>query len=424
VSLAKDLVTIKPSSVKGIITAPPSKSAMQRACALALLNDGETIISNAGRSNDDLAAINIIKALGTNVEWIDDSTLSIKSTFSDNVRSSSIDCGESGLSLRMFTFIAALSDQEITINGKGSLLERPIDLFEKILPQLGVSIRTNNGKLPITIKGPLKPKDITIDGSVSSQYLTGLLMAYAKRCTESVAFSVTDLKSKPYIDLTLEMMGQFGWWVENSGYSKFVIGSKVKGETSNVRMIVEGDWSGAAFFLVAGAIAGSITVKGLRFDSAQADKKILKVLKEVGAEIDINNDEITVSRGQLKPFTLDATDCPDLFPPLVVLAAYCKGTSMITGADRLKHKESDRGETLKEEFAKMGIRITVKDNLMEIEGDVIQQAEVSSHNDHRIAMACAIAALGASGPITISNAGAVNKSCPAFYTTLTELQNI
>jgi 3-phosphoshikimate 1-carboxyvinyltransferase len=422
VSSANYSVTIKPSSIEGIITAPPSKSAMQRACVLALLHNGETIISNAGKSNDDLAAIDIIIRLGAKVEWIDENTLAVNSMFPDNNIEDSIDCGESGLSLRMFTFIAALSDNEITINGKGSLLSRPIDLFERILPELGVSVRTNSGKLPITIKGPLKPKDITIDGSGSSQYLTGLLMAYAKACTEPIKIGVTDLTSKPYIDLTMQIMKEFGWEVRNNNYAEFEVQSNVKGEKSNVRIETEGDWSNGSFLFVAGAIGGSITVKGLNMDSAQADKQIIKVLKEVGARVKINGDGITVSKEELNAFTFDATDSPDLFPPLVVLAAYCKGVSTIKGTERLKHKESDRVSSLIQEFAKMGILITVENNTMNIEGAVVKSAEVSSHNDHRIAMSCAIAAIGADGPIIINNAEAVNKSYPRFFEVLKKVK--
>jgi len=407
-----------------MITAPPSKSAMQRACALALLHNGKTIISNAGKSNDDLAAIHIIKVLGARVEWVDDNTLSIDNSFPNNNIQGSIDCGESGLSLRMFTFIAALLDKEITITGTGSLLDRHIDLFEKVLPQLGVSIKTNNGKLPITIKGPLKPKDITIDGSVSSQYLTGLLMACAKVSSEPVTITATSLKSKPYIDLTLQMMKHFGWNIENNDYSIFNIKSSILNKSRVINYTVEGDWSSASFLLVAGAIGGAITVKGLDTDSAQADKEILTVLRQAGANVEITSDAINVSRGELSAFTFDATDCPDLFPPLVTLASYCKGTSTITGIERLKHKESNRASSLKQEFAKMGIQITIQNNIMSIEGGGIRSAEVASHNDHRIAMCCAVAAVGGKGPITIHNAEVVNKSYPGFYPILAGLQNI
>src|SRR4030095_12711397 len=169
-------VTIHPSQLKGIIQAPASKSSMQRACAAALLSKGTTIIHNPGHSNDDKAAMDIIQRLGAEIQ-VQRSELIVKSN-GINPIASEINCGESGLSIRMFTPLVALSDKQITINGSGSLLTRPMDFFDEILPQLGVKINSNNGKLPMTIQGPLQPRNIEVDGSLSSQFLTGLLMAY------------------------------------------------------------------------------------------------------------------------------------------------------------------------------------------------------------------------------------------------------
>ena len=233
-------VTIQPSKLSGTIQANASKSSMQRACAAALLTKGETILHNPGHSNDDKAAIGIIKALGAWVET-EDGELKVKSG-GVNPISDSINCGESGLSIRMFTPLVALSEKEITINGEGSLVTRPMDFFDEILPQLGVRIKSNDGKLPMVIQGPLQPKNIEVDGSLSSQFLTGLLMAYAASSSTSPSNSlskgegeqhsdylktysikVQDLKSKPYIDLTLDVMKQFGLRVpENKNYEEFI----------------------------------------------------------------------------------------------------------------------------------------------------------------------------------------------------------
>ncbi|HMW25780.1 MAG TPA: 3-phosphoshikimate 1-carboxyvinyltransferase, partial [Ferruginibacter sp.] len=195
------IATIHPSSIHGLITAAASKSAMQRACALALLHRGETIIQNPGRSNDDLAALDIIRKLGAETE-IKDEALRIKNDGECRF-AGTIHCGESGLGIRMFTPIAALSGSEVIIEGSGSLRNRPMHFFDEILPQLGVQVESNKGYLPIKIKGPLRPADCTIDGSLSSQFLTGLLMAFGKAAKEPVVITVTNLKSKPYIDLTL-----------------------------------------------------------------------------------------------------------------------------------------------------------------------------------------------------------------------------
>jgi 3-phosphoshikimate 1-carboxyvinyltransferase len=427
------IVKIQPSDISGVVVAPASKSSMQRACALALLADGEVTLINPGKSNDDLAALDIIQKLGAKITKGPNGSLFVESTEFKNSKVppsggwGAINCGESGLGIRMFTPIAALSSEEITITGTGSLLKRPMHFFDEIFPQLGISIQSNNGHLPIKIKGPLQPADITIDGSLSSQFLTGLLIAFAKAAIKPVTISVNNLKSKPYIDLTMQMMKQFGYEVEHDNYGKFIVkpsfdfaqDSNVNPSTSLRTYTVEGDWSGAAFLLVAGAIAGGITVKGLDVFSTQADKAILKALMDCGTNISIEEKKIAINSSldtNGKPFHFNATDCPDLFPPLVALAAYCNGTSVIEGVSRLAHKESNRAITLQEEFLKMGIEITLQDDLMMIKGgEGLKGAKVFSHHDHRIAMACAVAALKATGETIIEDAESVNKSYPGFF---------
>jgi 3-phosphoshikimate 1-carboxyvinyltransferase len=199
-----------------------------------------------------------------------------------------VNCGESGLGIRMFTPIAALSSQSITLTGSGSLLTRPMDFFDEILPQLSVKVQSNNGKLPLQIQGPLKPANIEVDGSLSSQFLTGLLMAYGAAGANNVTITVKDLKSKPYIDLTLQVMKHFGWEVENKDHKEFYFGKPIQNSKFKIQnYIVEGDWSGAAFLLVAGAIAGPITVKGLDTFSTQADKAVLQALIDCGCQLSI-----------------------------------------------------------------------------------------------------------------------------------------
>jgi 3-phosphoshikimate 1-carboxyvinyltransferase len=413
-------VTIKPSVINGTIVAPTSKSSMQRACAAALLHNGETVIFNPGKSNDDFAALDIIKKLGATVTQQKDGDLIINSSgFISPSEDGGINCGESGLSIRMFTPIAALSNKEITITGTGSLLKRPMDFFDEIFPQLGITVTSNNGMLPLKIKGPLQPKDITIDGSLSSQFLTGLLFAYVKAATHAVTITVNNLKSKPYIDLTLQVMKHFGYEVENNNYESFTINPINQSTDKPINYTVEGDWSGAAFLLVAGAVAGGITVKGLDVFSTQADKAILQAIMDCGANISIEEKQISISPPSVdggKPFHFNATDCPDLFPPLVTLASYCNGTTVIEGISRLAHKESNRALTLQQEFAKMGVEIILQDDLMMIKGgEGVKGATVHSHHDHRIAMACAVAALKANGETVIEEAEAINKSYPDFY---------
>jgi 3-phosphoshikimate 1-carboxyvinyltransferase len=420
------IVTIQPSAISGIINAPTSKSSMQRACAAALLNNGQTTIGNPGKSNDDLAALEVIKILGATIVAIDKNQVTIASN-GIQPAGTEMNCGESGLGIRMFAPIAALGKNPVIINGTGSLLSRPMNFFDEIFPQLDISIQSNNGKLPIQIHGPLQPKDITIDGSLSSQFLTGLLMAYGKAATRPVTITVINLKSKPYIDLTLQVMKHFGYDVTNNNYQSFLINPVAKTVNNTIEYTVEGDWSGGAFLLVAAAIAGKIKVTGLNTLSTQADKAILQALIDCGSTISIQEKQIeigspAVGNSALKAFHFDATDCPDLFPPLVALAASCNGTTVIEGVNRLAHKESNRGLTLQQEFGKMGITIKLQDNLMLVEGGTgVIGAQVHSHHDHRIAMACAVAGLKASGPTIIEEAEAINKSYPDFYKDLEQL---
>jgi 3-phosphoshikimate 1-carboxyvinyltransferase len=397
---------------------------MQRACAAALVKKGITLLHNPGHSADDKAAMEIIKQLGAQVSE-KEGCIQIESEGVVPV-SDKINCGESGLSVRMFTPIAALSDQDITVNGGGSLLRRPLSFFNEVLPQLGVQCTSNNGLLPLEIKGPLQPGDITIDGSLSSQFLTGLLFAYAAANATDVTIRVLNLNSKPYIDLSLQVMSDFGLKTPlNHNYEKFYFGkqSTAQFENATIDYTVEGDWSGGAFLLVAGAIAGDLVVKGLDVFSTQADRAVLQALMQTGVSMSVEEERITLRECPLQPFHFDARDCPDLFPPLVTLAAYCQGTSTIEGVHRLTHKESNRALTLQEEFGKMGVDIRLQDDLMVIQGGgKVQGARVHSHHDHRIAMACGVAALRATGETIIDEAEAVNKSYPGFWKDLANVK--
>lgn len=430
------VAVVHPSKLSGSQIAPASKSSMQRACAAALIHIGKTIIHNPGHSNDDLAALDVIQKLGAIVE-IEKPRNEKGNTGSIVVNSNgvkpigpSMNCGESGLGIRMFTPIAALSSELISIEGKGSLVKRPMHFFDEILPKVGVKVQSQKGFLPIEIQGPLVPANITIDGSLSSQFLTGMLMAYAASGVQEVEIKVIDLKSKPYIDLTLAVLNAFGWKVEHTNYEsfRFLAHAPLK---PVIEYTVEGDWSGAAFLLVAGAIAGPIKVKGLQLNSTQADKKIMEALLSVKANMIQEEDGILIGPSSdnsnaysngLLAFEFDATDCPDLFPPLVALASVCNGITKIKGVSRLAHKESDRGLTLQSEFAKMGVQIDlVGDEMLIHGGALIQSATVFSQQDHRIAMACGVAALVANGPIEITEAEAINKSYTDFFTHLQEL---
>ncbi len=414
-------ITIKPSSISGNLVAPSSKSSMQRACAAALLHHGSTILYNAGSSNDDLAALDVIQKLGAIVHYNTDKSNTIKSKGVQPI-SNNINFGESGLGIRMFTPIAALSNASLELNGKGSLPSRPMNFFDEIFPSLGIQIQSKNGKLPLIIQGPLVPANITVDGSLSSQFITGLLMAYSAANAEAT-ITVNNLTSKPYIDLTLDVMKDFGMNIPvNNNYESFSFLSSKMQSTGHIYYTVEGDWSSASFLLVAAAIAGNIIINGLNTNSSQADKAIISALVLAGCKPVIEKNAVSISTTDLYAFEFDATDCPDLFPPLVALAAYCKGTTVIHGVKRLPHKESNRGTTLQEEFGKMGIAIQLQNDEMFITGNDVIGTTINPHNDHRIAMACAVAGLRAKGDTIIDNPHVVNKSYPGFFTDLQKLQ--
>jgi 3-phosphoshikimate 1-carboxyvinyltransferase len=421
-------ITLSPAKVKGIVQASASKSVMQRACAAALLRNGTTTIWNYGISDDDKAALAIIEQLGASVHIVDEHRLEIKSDGWPQAKAGTvIDCGESGLSLRMFTPIIALMEQAVVIKGHGSLLKRPMAFFKEILSGLQVSVHSDAGTLPMEVRGPLHPVNCIVDGSITSQMLTGLLFAYSVALKEDIAIEVRHLKSKPYIDLTLKVMEDFGMNLPaNANYERFDFKYKPARQTPEkpLQYTIEADWSNAAFFMVAGAIAGGVTIKGLDVFTVQADKKILEALQDCGCRLSIQMNQIEVQQHQLKAFHFDATDCPDLFPPLVALAAHCMGTSVIEGVHRLGHKESNRAISLQQEFATLGVRIQIQDDKMIIQKEqtINKPVNINGHNDHRIVMATAIAALNANHEVTIHGAEAVNKSFPDFFKTLTQIK--
>jgi 3-phosphoshikimate 1-carboxyvinyltransferase len=412
------IVQVSPGAVTGSVQANASKSAMQRACAAALVRKGISILRNPGHSNDDMAALGIIKNLGANIEEQPDGSLIIESNGICPI-SNALHCGESGLSIRMFTLLAACAAQEIQITGAGSLAVRPMDFFDTVLPQLGVRVRSNGGRLPLSVQGPVVPANIKVDGSLSSQFLTGLLMAYAASEAKDAVITVHDLKSRPYIDLTLQVMHDFGLQVPgNLQYHQFVFDGIKPEHAATIDYTVEGDWSGAAFLLVAGAIAGAVHVHGIYHTSRQADKRIVDALLDAGGYVHVGADSVDVRRQHLEAFVFDATDCPDLFPPLVALACVCRGITEIRGLKRLKHKESDRGITLQEEFAKLNVQIDLDGDIMRVHGETalrVLNSTLNSHHDHRIAMAVAVAALRSDIEVSIRNADAINKSYPDFW---------
>jgi 3-phosphoshikimate 1-carboxyvinyltransferase len=409
-------VIISPGKIKGSLHIPASKSMMQRALAGALLHKGTTTILNPGYSADERVALNIIIQLGAIIKEQSNEKLVIVSE--GRVGSiGEIDCGESGLAARLFAPIAAISEDRQLITGHGTLLKRSMKPFGDILPQLGVKLVDFFGHIPFMMEGPLKAASIKIDGKLSSQYFTGLLFALVFTARKKIKIKVKNLNSKPYIDLTLDMLTLFGKKIHHKDYHTFIIDPNLFENTGDITITMESDWSSAAFWLVGGAIAGGLQFTGLTMHSSQGDKAIMEVLESAGAPMAIQQDGFEIySAAPLRAFTFNATDTPDLFPILSVLALFCEGESRIEGMHRLKHKESNRAKSICEMLDSFGASYKLhKDQLRIFGPSKIKSCTVNGHNDHRIIMAAAIAALRAEGPVTITTAENVSKSYPEFF---------
>lgn len=409
-------VAVEPSAIRGTISAPSSKSAMQRAVACALLAEGKTEIINPSLCEDANAALKMAECLGANISRLKDRIL-IEGGYRPVC--SKLYCGESGLGARIFSVLAALNSDWMEIHGSGSLLSRPFNVLEQTLTQMGAEVVTSDGLLPIKVKGPLKGSLAFVDGSVSSQFLTGLLITLPALDTDS-RIIVNNLKSKPYIDLTINILNRFGIEIINENYEVFNIPGLQK--YNSLKYTVEGDWSGAAFLFVLAAINGMVKVKGISYMSTQPDIAIIDILRKAGADVEVSDNEIIVKQAVLNSFNTDVTDCPDLAPPLAVLASFCRGKTVISGTERLKVKESNRGEALATELSKIGVKIQNYDDRIEIEGpSVIKGGKVNSHGDHRISMALTIMSVMAEKRVIITGAESVKKSYPSFFEDLSQL---
>lgn len=407
---------VKVTEIRGEIIAPSSKSAAQRAIVAALLTGGTCLLRGLTLCDDTRYALEWVEACGARMDRIgQDYRIETKGDFRC-ILPDVLYCGESALLTRMTAPIVALSDRRITLHGSGSLLNRPMDMVEQSLRQLGVSVESHSGYLPLVIQGPFHGGKISMDASISSQVLTGLLMALPLAGQDS-EIQVQGLVSKPYVDMTLAMLSSFGVQVDQESYRLF----HVRGRQSYCPfdITLEKDWSAASCLLVAGCLAGEVCVPGLSLTTRQADVAILEVLTAAGAKYRIvptgDTCKVITSKQPLHAFDFDATDCPDLFPAIVALASASKGTSRIRGIHRLLHKESDRARTLEEEFEKIGIRVVCSGEIMYITGGPVHGASVYSHGDHRIAMALAVTALRSPDPVCVEGAEAVTKSYPEFW---------
>ena len=409
---------IQPGKRFGTIAIPSSKSDGQRALLAAALAKGESKLINLGESKDELAMLSTIKQLGAKTKRTDKITLSVIG-IKQFPKEAEINMGESGLGIRLMTSVCAANEGVFMIYGKGSLETRPLTFFEETLPKFNAKISSNNGLIPLEIEGPMHGSEVEMDGSQSSQYISGMMMALPLLKEES-RIHVSNLNSLPYLQMTLDTLNKFGIEILQKNYEDFI----VRGKQNYIptTYTIESDWSSASYWLVASALGYNIKLTGLSMTSLQADKLILDAFEAANCIVEYKDKKIRVNGRNRKPFKFDATHCPDLFPALATFAALSDGKSEIKGVSRLTHKESNRGIVLQEEFANIGVIIILDGDIMHIHGKTsIEGGKVSSHNDHRIAMCFAIAGLFADDEIEISGSEAVSKSYPRFWDDLEKL---
>lgn len=320
-----------------------------------------------------------------------------------------LDCGESGSTLRFMLPLAAVLGGEYEFIGHGRLLSRPNQELFSVFSEHGVSAKNLGDK--ITLSGKLSAGEYRIRGDISSQYISGLMMALPTLDGDSEIILTTPLVSAPYVLITLEVLKSFGVEIEQKEK-----GYKIKGNQKYSGNIApEGDWSNMAAFLVLGAVAGKVTVKGLNLDSVQGDRAIMDILKRAGAKIDIGNGFITASKAPLKAFTLDAKDCPDIVPVAAALAAFADGRTVVNNVERLKIKESDRVESTIATLKAFGISAESDGHSLFVYGGTVKTGVADSFNDHRVVMMAAVLATGITGESIITDAGAIDKSYPTFF---------
>jgi 3-phosphoshikimate 1-carboxyvinyltransferase len=417
-------VTIKPTAISGVVAVPPSKSISHRAVICAGLSERPSTIKNLIYSDDIKASLTAMSQFGMTIESEtqenDRYALALVNRKMTDLRHKpvqspiTIDCHESGSTIRFLMPFFHLSSDEVTFTGRGRLVERPYTTFYRLFDERGIAYRTTDGILPTTIKGELKAGRYAVEGNVSSQFITGLMFMLPLLEGDSVIEITTQLESKGYIDLTLEALSAFGIVIENNDYQSFVIpgGQAYKG----CAFTVDGDYSQAAFWLVAAAIGNDIELDGMKWASLQGDRAIIDIIEAMGGEVKFENQRLRVIADQLHGVVIDASQCPDLVPVVAVLCSMCEGESRIVNAERLRIKESDRLKAISTELNKMGAAIEETPDGLIIQGvKGFKGAAVDSWNDHRIAMAIAVASTRTEGAVMLEGAGAVNKSYPMFW---------
>lgn len=411
-------VILSPSKLNGTVSAPPSKSCMHRALICAAVADKPTKIITDSYSEDTKATIECLKSLGAKIEYTEDGVTVYP--IEKNEDECVLNCRESGSTLRFMLPFAAALGRKCTFTGAERLGQRPLLPLCEVLNKNGVSTVYGESFLPCKTEGQLSGNVFEIPGNISSQFITGLLLALGVTDGGEIK-ATTPIKSGPYIDITIDIMKKFGVNTEKTENGYIV--PKGQRFTSPEVFEIEGDWSNGAFWLVAGAISSEngITCTSLCEDTFQGDSRVLEILCQMGADITYNKNSVTVKKSQLKAITIDCADIPDIVPILCVAATTAEGTTVFKNIQRLRDKESDRVKTTVDMIRWLGGKIDFDENNIYVTGNALTGGNITSANDHRIAMSGAIASLVCKGGVTIDIAEAVSKSYPNFYEKFTML---
>jgi 3-phosphoshikimate 1-carboxyvinyltransferase len=409
-----------PQPLRGAVRAPGSKAYTHRALLASLLSQEETIVQGASECDDVHRTLGAISSLGAKAQTQGNRIVSY-GTEKFVSRTGSIDCGESGATLRLLTAIAGTSPNRTTLRASESLVKRPMEPLLKAIEMLGASTKTIEDRegRGIMVQGPLKGGETWIRGDISSQFISGLLFAAPLAATDVTIHVKGRLESRPYVEMSLDVLKRHGISIDVDD-NEFHISAPQK--YAGALHDVPGDFSSAAFLIAGAGIVGEeITISGLNEESLEPDAVFLKVIDRMGLEFRNAGQTLEVRGSELEPFEFDAVNNPDLVPPLEVLGCFTKGTSEIRGVRRLRYKETNRLHTIPVELGKMGAKIIVNDDIVTIRGGGLVGGELDSKHDHRVAMACAIASIGAKGDSALHNAEAISKSYPEFFQDLTTL---
>ena len=415
-----DLIVRDTPTLKGTIEAPPSKAISHRAFIAATLSPGLSIIRKPLICDDILATIDACRTLGAKIIRKNKEVFEVHGCYKILTPEDVVNCRDSASTMRFLTPICGLTDGISVLTGDKSLRKRPMGPLLDAMRQLGIQCYSTrgDGRPPIIVfGGGIEGGETCIPGDVSSQFVSGLLFAAPMARNDVEIEMLTPLESKPYVEITIDVLCSHGIQVEvNSEYKRFRVPC---GQTYTPSShVVEGDYSSAAFLLAAASITDSkIRVTNLREDSLQGDRIIVDLLRKIGVEVKTGKNFVEVNGrdGSLQPFNVDLRDNPDLVPVCTALAFFARGESLIRGIRRLRFKESDRIAALLSEFTKMKGKIHVGNDMIKLEGgEKLRGAELSSHGDHRIAMALIISALGAKGTSIIRGVECINKSYPNF----------